>query len=145
MAIIIRMSKINLQREWSKILKLKLTKYFKKVGISPSTGIQVFYKKLIEEGNINFLLEIRRRKNKISVSKGSKKFKIVKRLFNSSIAQIGDRTTFNFLTISYLMNILMHTSKKSLANTHFCGLVRMICFQQFVGSSPIASSTKCEY
>jgi DNA-damage-inducible protein J len=43
-------------------MKVTAEEIFKKVGISTSTGIQLFYKKLIEEGNINFLLEVPKKK-----------------------------------------------------------------------------------
>jgi DNA-damage-inducible protein J len=43
-------------------IKVKAEDIFNKIGISPSTAIQLFYKKVIEESNINFLLEVPKKK-----------------------------------------------------------------------------------
>jgi len=43
-------------------LKQKAEEIFSKIGITPSAGIKLLYKKVVEEGNLNFLLEVKSKK-----------------------------------------------------------------------------------
>jgi DNA-damage-inducible protein J len=43
-------------------LKQKAEEIFSKIGLTPSAGIKLLYKKVVKEGNLNFLLEVPEKK-----------------------------------------------------------------------------------